>query len=391
MGKSKKRKRSQAEGATQTDVGLGATLTHLRGPEPSPSVNGELAAHESDSGEWEVVNKKKKKKTNYPRLKHNELHRMQASVKLGDLQALLLYCLADGTSPQWISIQHHAMVQKAVVLFVPGLEKGMFNGSIPLDQTVKDLKDLSESNGISDPTVPGDPSTLEVINHVANNAQSNRLDSHLSTQSLDDFVPSKLALEVLPAPLKPLADIFPLMWPIKAPGDDRMSRVHSPLQAMLQSPITKTGREEQEDKQIKGPKPARESKSWENRRTKITNYIICNEDLVENDYVLHPACFPTSQERENALLCRTKDKQAADDGWVDSRIKKIEDGSVADTEIQQGSLTAGRKILAVDCEMCKVQGGDQALTRISMVGWDGEIVMDELIKPDKPIIDYLTP
>ena len=32
-----------------------------------------------------------------------------------------------------------------------------------------------------------------------------------------------------------------------------------------------------------------------------------------------------------------------------------------------------------------------ALTRISIVGWDGTVIMDELVKPDKPIIDYLTP
>jgi RNA exonuclease 1 len=33
---------------------------------------------------------------------------------------------------------------------------------------------------------------------------------------------------------------------------------------------------------------------------------------------------------------------------------------------------------------------EYSLTRISLVSWDGEVVFDELVKPDKPIIDYVT-
>ncbi len=60
-------------------------------------------------------------------------------------------------------------------------------------------------------------------------------------------------------------------------------------------------------------------------------------------------------------------------------------------EIENGSLTAGREIFAMDCEMCKTEGGGLDLTRISIVAWDGSVVLDELVKPEKPVIDYLTP
>ena len=50
-----------------------------------------------------------------------------------------------------------------------------------------------------------------------------------------------------------------------------------------------------------------------------------------------------------------------------------------------------RQILAVDCEMCTVQGGHSALTRISVLDWNGKKIVDELVKPSLPIIDYLTP
>ena len=45
----------------------------------------------------------------------------------------------------------------------------------------------------------------------------------------------------------------------------------------------------------------------------------------------------------------------------------------------------------MDCEMCKVEGDEMALTRSSVLDWDGGVVMDELVKPEKPIVDYLTP
>ncbi|KAJ9054523.1 hypothetical protein DSO57_1013600 [Entomophthora muscae] len=47
------------------------------------------------------------------------------------------------------------------------------------------------------------------------------------------------------------------------------------------------------------------------------------------------------------------------------------------------------KLLALDCEMCKTTVGTE-LTRISMVDFDGKTVLDELVKPEAPIINYLT-
>ena len=71
-------------------------------------------------------------------------------------------------------------------------------------------------------------------------------------------------------------------------------------------------------------------------------------------------------------------------------MQNFADGAAPDNEIEAGSLTAGREILAMDCEMCKTGEQDFELTRISIVGWDGSVILDELVKPDKPIIDYLT-
>lgn len=75
---------------------------------------------------------------------------------------------------------------------------------------------------------------------------------------------------------------------------------------------------------------------------------------------------------------------------MDTSVENFADGSAPDNEIEAGSLSAGREILAMDCEMCKTGEQDFELTRISIVGWDGSVVLDELVKPNKPIIDYLT-
>lgn len=65
-------------------------------------------------------------------------------VDINDLQELILYRIVDGNmTPTWLSIRYHNTVKKAVVLFVPGLGKGLFNGSIELEPS-EDPIDFSE-------------------------------------------------------------------------------------------------------------------------------------------------------------------------------------------------------------------------------------------------------
>ena len=395
---SHKRKRDHyaEEGTSHNGVGMGETLAHLRQEASDRTLKD---AEGEDSGEWEIVKPKRQKKQNYPGLGYSNLHQLQSMVRLGDLQSLMLYCLADGPSPQWLSVSHHGMVKKAVVLFVPGLEKGMFDGSIPLREPEQELHPSSQSlsNGGDEASLhaPAAVSSiaLEATPHlVANNAQSNRFTKFNHGSNPDDYLPQNLESSQLPDPLKPFADMFPHVWPIKAPGDDRSNKVHSPLQAILQSPLTKSQEEKQAEKGWKGPKPAKESKDWKDKRTKIVEYLASGEELLENEYVLHPACWQDAgmgPDKENER--RRVERQTASDGWVDTRVSRLEDGTVPESEIEYGSVTAGRKVLSIDCEMCTVQGGGSALTKISVVDWDGEVVMDEFVMPETPIIDFLTP
>jgi RNA exonuclease 1 len=103
--------------------------------------------------------------------------------------------------------------------------------------------------------------------------------------------------------------------------------------------------------------------------------------LADNGYLVHPALLPEGERQDNFV---------APEGWVTTAVAKLEDGQVPEDEVQKGSITAGREILALDCEMCMTGESEFSLTRISIVDWDGQVVLDELVKPDKPITDYVT-
>ena len=395
MGRNKKRKHSQfaQDGeAEQQDIkqdgSIGATLAKLRTPAPSEKSHDRDSAkrktEDGDEEEWTVVGKngKKRKTNNYPTLSYADLHQINSIIKINDLQRLVLYCIANGPSPQWLSVRHHFGVKKAVVLFVPGLERGMFNGDVALYATESIGQDTEPNNGAAS---PAEEALVEPVSSGIAVPQTNGV-SHNGT-SPDDYVPVRLSAEDLPQPLKPLAECFEHLWPVKAPGDNRFSKVFSPLHAMLNVNSSKS-QESRTEKKPKGAK-AVNGQDWENKPTRITSYILSKDDLQENDYVIHPAWFSAEAQRAAEVKRRAASKQTAEDGWVDSKASPLDIEKTLGQDVP-GDLTAGCNVLAMDCEMCTVEGGDSALTRISLVGWDRSVVMDELVKPDKLIIDYLT-
>ena len=414
MGKHRKRsyaehEKDEADEADSLNVGLAATLAHLRDPlqrsgavTPGfPFVEDDTVRH-SSSG-WDVVDRRSKKrrnnhrkhavrtpseqgpaktKDNRPALTYAQLHKMQSSLTISDLQGLVIYCLADGSCPQWVSVRHHHQIRKVVVLLVPGLERDMFNGHIELlDSTsTLDISIHSTSVSVADGHTFAEPSSSEL--------PKPSYTSH--GRSPDEYLPVPLEIDKLSAPLKPLAQIFDHLWPVKAPGDDKYNKVHSPLHAMLAAPIPKSREQRFEQDKLKGPKPAKETSDWKNERTPVNHFLLSEEDLRENEFTIHPARLLTEEEKGLNYQRRKMAKQLEENGWVDTIVADLSEADVPDSEAQSGSVTMGRNVLALDCEMCLVEGGESALTRISIVNWDGEVVLDKLVMPDKPITDYLT-
>ncbi|KAJ5698775.1 hypothetical protein N7462_000780 [Penicillium macrosclerotiorum] len=366
------------------NIGVAETLSRLKHASPTDShLNCPDAAKGSNN--LPQRNPKKKRvdgeKTKYPSLTYVD-GKLQSSIRIADLQSLLLYCFADGISPQWISIKHSGHMRKAVFLMVPGLELGMFDGSIPLDSQYATKTSVDAEN----------PEEMDEIREDAENS-TKKADFERWKQGLplEDrshrFNPRALSRDTLPVPLQPLADIFPHVWPVRAPGDGKYNKVHSPLQAILLSSLPKS---KDDSGRGKGARPPKVGKNFVPKRTPITTFLSSFEDQREHDYVVHPAFFTADGDKSAQVESRRRAKQSADHGWVDTLVPTLEDGIVPENEIEQGSMTAGRNILSLDCEMCLSEGGQSELTRISMVGWDGEVVLDELVKPARPITDYLT-
>ncbi|KAL9008128.1 MAG: hypothetical protein Q9173_006714 [Seirophora scorigena] len=376
-------------GAHDMSVGSGPLHVHdQRRTNLERLSNHTRAANDADGDSWTVVGRggKKLKTNNYPALVYSDLHKQSSCIRIGDLQNLVLFCIANGTTPQYISVRHHFGVKKVVVLFVPGLERGMFDGNVSIDSSEDVQQGLELGKGADRPTekMISDNSVPRSVAVQQENGASH------TPASPDEFSPVRLAADNLPNPLKPLAACFEHLWPVKAQGDDKYAKVYSPLHAMLNSQIPKLQEQKDAERVRKGAKPVANSQ-WQNKRTPVKDFILSKDELQDHDYVLHPVYFDSESQAAAELKRRADAKQTSSSGWIDANIVDLGAGEVPDQEVEQGSLTAGRTVFAMDCEMCKVEGDDAALTRISLVGWDGEVVVDELVKPDKPIVDYLTP
>lgn len=344
----------------------------------APKNNGSIDEHAGSDG-WQTVESRPRKKKkipkhdsrNYPAIRFSSECRLQSQIKIGDLQQLVLYLLADGASPQFVAVRHRSEFRKVVVLMVPGLEMSMFRAD---DQT--------------------DPKTEET-NGDSRDGDRRKLDDR-NYRGPDDFYPNRLNAEKLPESLQAFADMFEHIWPVKTPGDEKFGRMHSPLHAMLTAPMPKSKEEKKSSKNSrKGATPAKEPLGWKNTRVPVTEFIHSAEELLENDYPLHPASYEEEVEKANLANYRRSNGTSTDDGWVDTLVAHFKDGTSPDNEIESGSIVAGRGILAMDCEMCVTgrkegERDELSLTRVSIVAWDGSVVLDELVKPDKPIIDYVT-
>jgi RNA exonuclease 1 len=190
---------------------------HLDGSkaEADARANKRDAAAVADDEGWQVagVSKKKKKKKDKKgnsqaasdgdvrRLRFNE-ERNGAPVRVKDLQTLVLYALTDGVAPTWVAVRDAKSIQKVLVLMVPGMDKAILQDAVSRIATVTDSDSPAES--IRPLTA------MELMLKRDNKVQT-------PVETLAEYIIS-----------------------IKAPGDSKTGRMHSPLQTMLISPEENT-------------------------------------------------------------------------------------------------------------------------------------------------------
>jgi RNA exonuclease 1 len=304
------------------------------------------------------------------RIKYPELTLRGAGasqIRIADLQALALYTLSDGVAPNWIAFKHAHHTRKVLVLMVPGLEQDMF-GAVVQPENESGRPENSTLSKIS----------LEGCAEKSHNARREDLDPDKDLKHTAGLV-SHL--------VQPLVDVFRSFWPAKSPGDSRYSKVHSPIQAMLVSQLPKS----KESKGLKGPRPPAEERTWDCQPVAVTEVIHTLDELHQADYPLHDALFDGDTEAARIEKeRRDKTGQNSLAGWVDTPVLSYADRIAASKSKQQPETPADWTVYAVDCEMVLTSDDKSSLTRISIVGWDGKTVLDELVKPELAIKNYFT-
>lgn len=177
-----------------------------------------------------------------------------------------------------------------------------------------------------------------------------------------DMFPHKLDESTVANPLKDLLGIFPYAWPTLLDGEDKL-RLPSPISSFLRTPLDKEQRKEQNKK---------------HKKTRVTmeSLLMTTEDFTESEYPLHSQIVKDICKKNGIPVEESTTKsKTGEEGWVETDVTKKTNG--------------GRKIFAIDCEMCSTDAGKE-LTRISVVDFNRKCVYDTLVKPANPITDYLT-
>jgi RNA exonuclease 1 len=312
----------------------------------------------NDQGEWQVVgsSKKKKKKnkkggtddqtqSSNSRLRFNE-QRDGAPVRIKDLQCLALYTLADGVAPTWVAVRDAKSIQQVLVLMVPGMDKSMLEDAAQkITDAAKEASIGNSANGLIEPVTP-----LDVLLQ-----QNSKNEEQASSEPLSDYIIR-----------------------VKAPGDSKTGRMHSPLQTMLISP--------EETKSNKGKRDAADI--FHPVQTPLVQYIHTPEELVDAEYPVHPAIFTSSADAKLEHTRREAVGQSESGGWVDTLV--TESAPRRRSENASHPVLEGYKVYALDCEMVLTTDDRYSLARISITDWDGKLIMDKLVVPDLPIKNYFT-
>ncbi|KAF9375100.1 hypothetical protein CPB97_011692 [Podila verticillata] len=140
---------------------------------------------------------------------------------------------------------------------------------------------------------------------------------------------------------------------VKATGDQQ--RIHSPTNTLLSVPLSNSEKQKRDLEKLK------------NRNAKLKkpeDYMLKLQELKENSFPL-----PT---------------------YMDASVPPLEPGWIETPKIAKTTLAPLPKtMVAMDCEMCRTEAG-QELTRVTLIDSNGKTILDELVMPENPILDYLT-
>ncbi|OJA19892.1 hypothetical protein AZE42_12716 [Rhizopogon vesiculosus] len=158
-------------------------------------------------------------------------------------------------------------------------------------------------------------------------------------------------------PIPFIANTYSHACPTRAPGDQ--TRMYSVLSEFFQCQVT--GEERAKRQAMRASQRAFDNTP--------SLYLLSLKEMIENDYPI-PSYMADVFEKGP--------------GWIETPQASEESLLLLPLEKQQS------KIYAIDCEMCLTEDGKE-LTRVCMIEHEtGIVVYDKLVKPPKPVIDYMT-
>ncbi|WVQ77877.1 hypothetical protein IAR50_007580 [Cryptococcus sp. DSM 104548] len=322
----------------------------------TPPIEGPVAGDDSFTKVPTRQEKRKQKKIDKrkPEFQFNVSDmRYGKKVTLAHVRDMVLYILAEAQKPQWLQIDHKASISHVVLLLIPGL--------------------LPEHLGL-DPEVTKSSMPFPIT----------------SPSALLDQV------SLIPA----LSSLFTYGCPTRAPGDK--SRMHSPINQLLMSPMTDAVKKQKEDE----AKVVQEEPTGAKRNIPL-QYLVTPNQMIDNDYQLPAYIRPSDVPIIPGLDLETITKELpiplpSQDGsaWSAIGVGSMQgkhpkgnrrEGGWVETPEAQGPPADGKyPILALDCEMVVSADGDE-LARVSVIDFEtGNNVFDELVQPEAEIIDYRT-
>lgn len=140
---------------------------------------------------------------------------------------------------------------------------------------------------------------------------------------------------------------FEYLLPFKAPGNKET--LYLTLQALINVPITKNEK-------------AEAIKKLKAKDLVLSDIVLTKEELLNHKYPIHSSLLDVNDSINKAC-----------EDWVETN------------EFEHD----GSRTFSLDCEFCQAASG-KVLTRISLINFQEEIVIDSLVKPDEEITDYVT-
>ncbi|GAA5885123.1 hypothetical protein JCM6882_007239 [Rhodosporidiobolus microsporus] len=172
------------------------------------------------------------------------------------------------------------------------------------------------------------------------------------------------ASEGLSSKLPVFQSLFSHACPTKAPGEK--NKMHSCYQNFTTCPLTGAEKDRREK--------ARKERGQLQRTSDPSVYLLSRDQMLEQAYPTPspiPSPLPT-----NSKPTFSFDDWRRPDGWIEAPYQPKAEGQRV-------------RALGLDCEMCLTADGSE-LTRLSVVDLSGKRIYDKLVKPQKPILDYLT-